>query len=181
MIMETWKTIPNFSLYQASTLGNLKTFNWKNKGKERIMKPALDGSGYLRTMLKGDDGKFHTVKVHRIIGSTFIDNHENKPQINHKNCVKSDNRVINLEWCTISENQIHAYKEKRRNVSGENNPATSLTDKQVLEIRVKYTYNRKGGKGIAGIITKKVLADEYGVNVWVIKQIVNKHTWKHLL
>lgn len=179
--MEIWKRIPNYSLYEASTLGNIKTFNWKNKGIERVMKPAIDGSGYLRTMLVGDDGITRTVKVHRIIGQTFIDNPDNNPQINHKNCVKTDNRVINLEWVTASENQIHAYKEKRRNISGENNPSTNLTDKQVLEIRRRYTFGRKGGRGIVGVVTKSMLAKEYGVNIWVIKTIITGKTWKHLL
>jgi hypothetical protein len=179
--MEEWKIIPNYPLYQASTLGNIKTFNWKNKGVERVMKPALDGSGYLRTMLKDESGRFCTVKVHRIIGQTFIPNPLSKPQINHLNCMKTDNRVINLEWATPSENQIHAYKEKRRNISGENNPSTNLTDRQVLDIRSKYTYNRKGGKGVDGIVTKAMLAKEYGVNIWVIKTIVIGKTWKHLL
>lgn len=179
--MEEWMKIPNYPLYEASNMGNIKTFNWKNKGLERIMKPALDKSGYLRTMLMNEDGKFNTVKVHRIIAQTFLNNPENKPQINHKNCIKTDNRVLNLEWCTASENQIHAYKEKRRNISGENNPATNLTDKQVIEIRSKYTYNRRGGKGIDGVITKSILSKEYGVAIWVIKQIVRGKTWKHLL
>ena len=179
--MEIWKKIPNYPLYEASNMGFIKTFNWKNQGKERIMKPALDGSGYLRTMLKGEDGRFHTIKVHRIIGQTFIPNPKNKPQINHLNCIKTDNRVINLEWATVSENQIHAFKEQRRNIKGENNPATKLTDKQVIEIREKYTYNRKGGKGVSGVVTKLILAVEYNVNIWVIKQIVTGKSWKHLL
>lgn len=179
--METWKTIPGYSLYKASDMGNIKTFNWKNKGIEKIMSPALDGSGYLRTMLKGDDGIFHTIKVHRIISQTFIDNPNGKPQVNHLNCIKTDNRVINLEWVTISENQIHAYKEQRRNIKGENNPAATLSDKQVIEIRSKYTYNRKGGKTTKGVISKIILAKEYGVNIHVIKGIVTGTTWKHLL
>lgn len=179
--MENWKKIPKYPLYEASNLGNIKTFNWKNQGKEKIMKPALDGSGYLRTMLMNENGKFDTIKVHRIIAQTFIENPLNKPQVNHLNCVKTDNRVINLEWATASENQIHAYKEQRRNNRGENNPATSLKDKDVLDIRSKYTYGRKGGKPINGQVTKGMLAKEYGVGVHVIKEIVTNNTWKHLL
>jgi hypothetical protein len=176
---EIWKKIPNYSLYEASNLGNIKTHNWKNQGITRVMKPALDGSGYLRTVLIRDDGKYHTVKVHRIIAQTFIPNPKNKPQINHKNCVKTDNRDINLEWCTVSENQIHAYKEKRRNISGENNPATKLKDWQVLEIRKNYVYGRKSRheKGL----TKKQIGEQYGVASSVIKAIIQGKTWKHLL
>lgn len=175
--MELWKKIPKYSLYEASNLGNIKTFNWKNTGKEKIMKPALDGSGYLRTALKRDDGVIHTIKVHRIIAQTFIDNIENKPEVNHINCIKTDNRVINLEWATHSENIKHAYKEKRLNNKGECNPCATLTDQQVKEIRLSYEYGKKCKKGK----TKKEIAKEYNTTFSVIKRIVLGQTWKHIL
>jgi hypothetical protein len=179
--MEEWKKIPNYPLYECSNMGFIKTFNWKNKGVERIMNPALDRAGYLRTMLKGEDGKFHTIKIHRIIAQTFISNPYNKPQINHINCIKNDNRVSNLEWATNSENIKHAYKQNRMTNKGECNPAALLTDKQVIEIRSKYTYGRFGGKPKQGEVSKPDLAKEYNVSIWVIKEIVTGRTWKHLL
>lgn len=178
--MKQWKKIPNYNLYEASTDGEIKTFNWKNKGIEKIMKPAFDNSGYLRTMLKSDAGKIQTIKVHRIIAQSFIPNPDNKKEVNHINGIKHDNRVQNLEWATHSENIKHSYKLGLKSVKGELNPAATLTDKQVLEIRSKYTYGRKGGKH-KGAITKPMLAKEYGVKVHVIKLIVIGKTWKHLL
>lgn len=174
---EIWKKIPNYSLYEASNMGYIKTFNWKNKKVEKIMKPALDGSGYLRTMLKGDDGIFHTIKMHRIIAKTFIPNPENKPTINHKNCIKTDNRISNLEWVSISENVKHAYKQNCMTNKGECNPCATLTDKQVLEIRKNYEYGKNCKKGK----TKQQIAEEYGTTFNVIKQLIQGKTWKHLL
>lgn len=178
--MKQWRKIPNYSNYEASTDGEIKTFNWKNSGIERVMKPAFDNSGYLRTMLKNDNGKYDTIKVHRIIAQTFIPNPENKQQINHKNGVKHDNRVENLEWATHSENIKHSYATGLKSVQGELNPAAILNEKQVLEIRSKYTYGRKGGRTKTAV-TKRMLAEEYRVGVHVIKNIVTNKTWKHLL
>lgn len=175
--MENWKKIPNYPLYEASSEGRLKTFNWKNKGKEAIMKPALDNGGYLRTMLKNVNGKYDTIKVHRIIAQTFLDNPLDKETVNHKNGIKTDNRLINLEWATRSENCKHAFTSRLNSNIGQNNPCASLTEEQVIEIRANYQYGKKARNGI----TKKQIAEKYGTTFATIKQIIQGTSWKHLL
>ncbi|MEH7514128.1 NUMOD4 motif-containing HNH endonuclease [Gottfriedia acidiceleris] len=116
MPYEIWKDIPGFEgLYQASNLGNikaLKRIKWSGKGfyfkDEQLLKPGTDPNGYNIVVLCPRNKK-KSFRVHRLIAKTFIPNRENKRCVNHKNGIKSDNRWINLEWATHSENNKHAY------------------------------------------------------------------------
>lgn len=170
--MEKWRRIPNYSRYECSNTGLIKTFNWKGGSQTRIMKPAADRSGYLRTMLKRDDGVIHTIKVHRIVAQTWIENPENKEEVNHKNAIKTDNNVENLEWATRAENLAHSLDNDLQYVlKGEEIGNSKLTEKQVLEIRSRFIPRR---------VTRKILAEEYGVSEATIKEVVLRLTWRHI-
>lgn len=175
---EIWKRIPGYSLYEISNMGRLKTFNWKGCGRTVIMKPALDGNGYLRTMLKRDsDGKVCTIKVHRLVAITFIPNPENKPQVNHINAIRSDNRAENLNWMTHAENIKYSFTIGISCNKGENGPTSKLTYEEAKKIREKFTYGIKGGKKLSGQITRKMLAEEYGLSETGIKRILANKTY----
>lgn len=178
-----WKKIPNYSRYDASNLGEIRTHDWKGSGVTKIMSPSKDAGGYLRTMLKRDDGVIHTIKVHRIIASTFIKNPNNKSSVNHKNGVKSDNRVENLEWCTHAENIKHAKEHGLRwKPKGEMNPSAKVTEDIVIKIRKEWELKPKhpSGRPKKVGITRAELAKKYNVSEHIIKRIVTRKTWKHL-
>lgn len=77
------------------------------KGKK--LKPGIDSYGYLKVTLT-NNGVRKSYFVHRLVALAFLPNPENKPTVNHKNGIKTDNRVNNLEWATNKEQKIHAIK-----------------------------------------------------------------------
>ena len=103
---EIWKDIDYFNGYRISNKGNVLGV-FRNK----LLKPMLNSKGYLMVRISNNrDGKFKGLLVHRIIATHFIPNPQNKPQVNHKNGIKTDNRIENLEWTSSSENMLHAWE-----------------------------------------------------------------------
>ena len=102
---EEWKDIPKYEgIYMISDLGNIKSL-YTNK----ILKPSTDKFGYTRFSATKDK-KQKTLRTHRLVAEIFIPNPNNLSQVNHKDGNKLNNTVSNLEWCTDSENKLHAYK-----------------------------------------------------------------------
>lgn len=98
--MEQWKYIEGYENYKVNSLWIVER-NWKEISLWK------NSSWYVYITVSKNWIKKNFI-VHRLVATYFIKNIENKPQVNHKNWVKTDNRVENLEWCTISENQIHS-------------------------------------------------------------------------
>jgi hypothetical protein len=171
--MEEWKKVKLNSMYLVSNKGKIKSLK---RGRELILKPYTEKDGYHSVRLYNGYGKrFKSFKVHRLVLETFSP--MTGMEINHKNGIKADNRLKNLEWVTRSENVKHAYRiglhektkksaEKRRS---ENHPMAKLSNKQVIEI-FKFK----------GTISIRKMAKAYGVSHATISDIHCQRTHKYL-
>lgn len=110
--MEVWRWVKGYEgIYKVSNIGNVMSMDNRNGRKPGYIKKLYVGKrGYKVTDLKYQNRKRKNVKVHRIVAEAFIDNPLSKPQVNHINGDKHDNRVHNLEWATAKENTRHAIK-----------------------------------------------------------------------
>jgi hypothetical protein len=100
----TYKILSNFSryvIYKSSDIYDTKL--------EKFLKFQINRDGYLVVTLTNDLNKRITLRIHRLMALAFISNPDNKPEVNHKNGIKTDNRLENLEWCTHAENIKHAW------------------------------------------------------------------------
>jgi len=113
---EIWKDILNYEgLYKVSNKGNVLSLECvvihKNGQRhiknQRLLSKGINKRGYESVGLY-KNGEVQYFKVHRLVAIAFIPNHNNYPQVNHINSDKIDNNVINLEWCTQKENNIHS-------------------------------------------------------------------------
>ena len=169
---EQWNPVNGTnSRYLISNLGRLVSTDHRGSGKVQLMNPALDANGYLRTVII-KNGRYITVKMHRLVAEAFVQNFMNKPQVNHINHVRTDNRAENLEWVTHRENIDHMMKHGRQTFNnGEKNGMAKLTEEQVKEARSLYK---------PYVVMAKDLAKKYGVSTAQMKEVLQRKVWKHV-
>jgi hypothetical protein len=109
--IEIWKSLDflGYPDYMVSNMGKVKSLKF---GKEKILRQCKLKDGYLYVSLSKNN-KQKTFKVHRLVAQMFIPNPYNLPQVNHKNEIKTDNNVNNLEWCTASYNNSYGTRLER--------------------------------------------------------------------
>lgn len=155
---------------------NCKVSNFGNVFNNGIIRKKFIGkNGYwvVNLYIKGKSRNRISAYVHRLIGIAFIKNALNKKQINHKNGLKTDNSISNLEWVTPKENAIHAWKtglstQKENRAKGTKINTCKLTPTKVRNIK---RLNKTGVKGAT-------LSRKYGVTKEAIYLILNGRNWK---
>ena len=174
---EKWKIIEEFPRYLISNKGRIKILSTLEDKKVFIK-----DDGYIATTL--GNGKQSYKYVHRLVAEAFIKNKHNKPQVNHINGIKGDNRAENLEWMTPAENIRHAidtgllkYKKKEKEIKnskyslGEEANGSKLTPEEVIEIRVLWELRE---------FKQVELAEKFGVDNSTINDIIRRKRWKHI-
>ena len=114
---EIWKDVVGFDgRYKVSNKGNIYSVERKDTlGRNwggMVLKQRYDKDGYLRVTLC-ENGTMETKLVHRLVTEAFISNPNDLPQVNHRDEVKSNNNVENLEWCTSKYNSNHGTRTNR--------------------------------------------------------------------
>lgn len=175
-VNEVWRDCVGIPDYQVSSLGRVRSLdrivpvNHPTAGflekhmRGRSMTSRNNGHGYSMVCIRGV-----SMSVHRLVATAFIPNPENKPQTNHKNGIRTDNRVENLEWATQEENIQHSRKVLGQSI-GESHYCARLTESDILDIRSVYAFGAR--------ISDIGKAYDYDIsNVWAI---VNRRIWRHI-
>lgn len=159
--------IPNHTEFKATPDGQIIG----KRGK--LLIGHIDRCGY-REVLFSENGKTNQYRVHRLIAETFIPNPNNLPCVNHKDGDKLNNSVSNLEWCTRSENVLHAYRTGlETKMCGEKHHAHKLTEDEVKYIRQVYIKRDKEFGAVA-------LSKRFGVDRTTIHDVVKGKTWREI-
>ena len=169
LIDEIWAWIEGYEDdYQISNYGRVKSLK---HGKEKILKPSLLREGYLKVELSLNNNQEQKL-IHILVAKAFIPNPENKPQVNHIDSDKFNCCVENLEWATVSENTIHAYKNNLiKTLRGQKKSQAKLTDEQARYCRAVYKeYDKKLGI--------RALAKKFNISETSISKIVSRKSYK---
>ena len=172
---EIWKDIKEYEgLYQVSNLGRVKSFprNGTQVNAIKILTLKLHHTGYYRVTLSKNNKRIDKL-VHRLVAETFIPNPNRKPQVNHKDGDKLNNRVDNLEWNTCLENVQHSIYTGLRNDKGCNSKRARFKESDIRWIRQHYKPN--DSKYGCTALSKK-----FKVGKATISDIINHKIYKNI-
>jgi hypothetical protein len=138
----------------------------RRKVRGCVLRPAVAENGYLMVTFAGK-----TTSVHRLVALAFLGPPPNGTgDVNHKDCVKSNNRLSNLEWCSRSENMLHAYRNGVPHAVGEANKRAKLNADLVRGIRSRCAAGE----------AQSTLVRELGISAAVVSNVVRRKAWSHV-
>ena len=159
-----WRYIKGTNkMYQVSNAGLVKSVK-----RNLLLSLCSDRDGYLLCGIYVDGIRINK-RVHRLVAEAFIGNPLCKSQVNHKNGIKSDNRLENLEWCTSSENIRHSFDKGLSSQKGEKHAQSKLNQLQVRVIRK-----------LRGDMKQKEIGRLFGISFKTVSNIQLDNRWNHL-
>lgn len=170
--MEIWKQIKGYN-YKVSNHGRIISSIYRpchiiSKG-DILLRNVITSKGYCVVSLY-KDRKVKQRRVHQLVLEAFVDNPLDLPSINHKDGNPLNNHIDNLEWCTSSYNQQHAYDTGlRKPPRGEKNGMAKLDEDDVLFIRT-----------FKALFSEQELRDMFNLSVPGLRHIIRRTRWKHV-
>lgn len=170
LLDERIKDVEDFEgRFMITDFGRLFSINGRWKGV-KLMQPYIGkAEGYYITNLRMKP-KRETVRIHQLVGISFVDNLDNKPQLNHKDGNKLNNHYANLEWCTIAENIEHAVRIGLIDIKGEKHHNAKLKDS---DIQLIFDLRRQG-------FIMKDIGIKFRVSRRTIGDVLNRNLWTHV-
>lgn len=154
------KTLDNYEVSDDGRVRNIST--------RREIKQFVGKDGYMRTQIAGK-----TRLVHRVIADAYIPKEPGRDFVNHRDGNKQNNSISNLEWCTKSENELHAYASGLRDrPKGIKNGRCKLSLEQIDFIRANYVPRDKQ-------YGAKPLSEKFGVSHQTISAVISGQNWRH--
>jgi hypothetical protein len=169
---EEWRDVVGYEgWYEVSDHGRVKRVKQAGGGRAgRILQETYQTNGYAMVNLSRKN-KIKRLAIHRLVLSAFVSLPEKSHVANHKNGIKTDNHVSNLEWTTYWENDNHSRNVLGKHFRGETNPQAKLTEEDVIYIRKAHS---------DGVLTQTKLARKYNVSHATIHSVVYRKTWTHI-
>ncbi|HEX8385807.1 MAG TPA: HNH endonuclease signature motif containing protein [Rubricoccaceae bacterium] len=175
---DEWGPIDGMPHYEVSRDGRVRRLAYVKVCSDgrRLTLPAREPKGHVtragyRALTIEEGGRRKTYYVHRLVAARFVPNPDGKPEVNHIDGQKTNNRADNLEWCTRAENIQHAWEtglSTPNDHTGDRNPNRKLSEADVLAIRARPDER------------SAVLAAEFGVDVTSIQRVRSGRAWGHL-